>query len=81
MAILEELLTEQEIKKIEDCNGVLFDVGLHKDIRFMTMQEFTWIAFILIETECKGRIHECVLSAKAIEILTDRAIQKNIDIY
>ena len=81
MAKLFELLTENEIQKLSAIKyyGACIDIGT--DIKKMTVEQLSNIAFILIKTEYNGKVPECVLSAEAINILTKRAIEQNIGIF
>ena len=78
MAKLFELLTENEIKKLKNY-GACIETGT--DIKEMTVEQLSNIAFILIETEYNGKVPECVLSAEAITILTNRAIERSFGIF
>jgi hypothetical protein len=69
--ILKELLTEKEI-------WILNEDILSKEYKDLTIENLINLSFILIETEYKSKMPECILPAKAIEILVERA--KKMDI-
>ena len=81
MAKLFELLTENEQGKLSAIKyyGACIDTGI--DIKEMTVEQLSNIAFILIETEYNCKVPECVLSAEAINILTKRAIERGVGIF
>ncbi len=81
MAKLFELLTENEKQKLSAIKyyGACIETGT--DIKGMTVEQLSNIAFILIETEYNGKVPECVLSAEAINILTKRAIERGVGIF
>lgn len=75
MAKLFELLTESENKQLGS------SIEPNTEIKDMTVEQLSNIAFVLIETEYNGNVPECVLSAEAINILTKRAKERNVDIF
>lgn len=79
MAKLFELLTESEKLSCIKYGGASINIEL--DIRQMTVEQLGSIAFMLIETEYNGKVPKCVLSAEAINILTKRAIERNVGIF
>lgn len=82
MAKLCDLLTKDELIKIKEGNDIFFDINPEIDFRHMSIQQLSDIAFILIKTEYEyDLVPECVLSAKAIEILTNRAIDRRQAIF
>lgn len=81
MAKLHELLTENENKKLSAIKYYGACVDTATDIKEMTVEQLSNIAFILIETEHNGKVPECVLSAEAINILTKRAIERGVGIF
>ena len=80
-AILRDLLTPGELRQIEYMNYgnvIRLDYFIHN----LTVRELNDISLILITTELQGQLlHSCVLAAKAIEILTQRAVEKKLIIF
>jgi len=79
MAKLRELLTIEEIREIENRKYVTID--LDKDMRDVTLGDMNSISLIIIGKEYPDVILQGVTTAKAIEILTDRAIRLDISIF
>lgn len=79
MTTLFDLIYPEELNAIahipqEDCTM--------KDFSDLTVKDLSSIAFILIRTEHgDGKMPECVLAAKAIEILTNRAIKLKLPLF
>lgn len=79
MPKLRELLNENEIVFINKNQYVVVD--LDKDFNNITIQELSNIALLLIGSKYGNHIvPKYVLSAEAINILTDRAIERNISL-
>ena len=81
MAKLFELLTENEKQKLSAIKYYDTCIETGTEIKEMTVEQLSNIAFILIETEYNGKVPECVLSAEAIKILTKRAIERSVGIF
>lgn len=81
MATLYNLLTIDERDELNCTTYFGGKIELDKNIKDVTVEELSRISLTLIKTEYKGKVPECVLSAKAIEILTLRAIEHNISIF
>lgn len=80
MAILSELLHENEIdqvKKHPENMGNVLSIEFNK----LTVEQLSNIAFMLIRTEYKNHMPKCILSAEAINILTERAQERNINLF
>jgi hypothetical protein len=76
-AQLQQLLTLGEIDSIKTQQQML-----QTNISSLTVDDLRSISLMLIKTDYKGgRIPNCILAAKAIEILTQRARRLNIDLY
>lgn len=78
-AILSELLNEKELEKINSIK--LYGVETEIEVKKMTIEQLSNIACILIESEYDEKIPECIFSSVAINILTQRAIKKGINIF
>jgi hypothetical protein len=73
MAKLSELLTENENKELI---GAKLYVGYSEmEVKDLTIQQLSNIAFILMRTEYGEKAPKCFISAEAINILTRRAIK------
>lgn len=81
MATLIELLNSNEIDEIESIHFYGAPTDVSTKISELTVEKLSRIALTLIKTEYGGKVPECVLSAKAIEILTERAIKKNVALF
>lgn len=83
MAKLHELLTESEGQQISELKtqGNCPPVHLNTEVKHLTVEQLSKIAFILIETEHGDKLHKCILSAEAVTILTRRAIKIGIGIF
>lgn len=84
MANLLDLITKEEADSIQQQS--IFKIGpynasVFEDIRSLTVQQLSDIALILIKTEYGEKCPECILPAKAIEILITRAEKKNIAVF
>lgn len=81
--ILSNLLTEDELKEIKRLPFTALPAGL--DIKDLTVKNLSDIGLILMRTELgsdDARIPEgTIIPAKAIEILLNRAEQKNIPVF
>ena len=81
MATLISLLTDSEKDKVNSIEFYGAPIDTLINFKDITIDELSRLAFILIETEYGGKVPECVLSAEAINILTNRAIERNIKLY
>lgn len=79
MAKLRELLTIEEIREIENRKYVTID--LDKDMRDVILGDLNSISLIILKTEFEDIVAKFNIGAKALEILTNRAIQLDIGIY
>lgn len=86
MATLKDLLSVEELNQI-GIKPDLINAGEitgNTDVRFLTVQHLSDMALILLDNEMKKtgltKVPECFLPAKALEILFQRALDKNIGI-
>lgn len=81
MALLIDLLTEREIEDIKYLKKN--NVGLEVSTEFnkITIQQLSDIAFVLMKTKYKNYVPNCVITAEAINILTERAQERNINLF
>jgi len=77
-ATLRQLLTNDELNKLAYSG---FNFAWDMELCNVSMNVLTDIAIMLIRTEYGDVMPSCVLSAKAIEILTHRAIEKKLEIF
>lgn len=80
MAKLFELLTEQEYGSIKKYPLIL-GVSLDMPVKKMTVSQLSSISLDLIKTEYGDKCPDCILSAKALEILFERAKKKDLGIF
>lgn len=74
-----ELLTPEEFDTLKKHPTYDFEFAIH--VRDLTVRQLSNMALTLIQTERgDGPLPEMVLSAEAINILTKRAIEKNLPI-
>lgn len=75
-AMLIDLITPEERDRINKTT-----VSIIKHIELLTVKELSDISLILIKPKKDGKLPRCILSAKAIQILINRAIKKHIQIF
>jgi hypothetical protein len=76
MAKLKKLLKEEEIASIKK-NALIDNEILEEEYKFLNIDDLGWIGLELLQSESEIA-PECILPAKAIEILVGRA--KKMDI-
>lgn len=79
MATLRQLLTEREESVLS--NNPCIYIDLNKNFKELTIQDLFNISLELIRTEYPFKMPSCILSAEAINILTQRAKDKNIGLF
>lgn len=75
MAKLFELLTDKEIKELK------FTIDTSIEVKSMTIEQAKDIALSLIKTEYNDMCPKCFLSAEAMNILSKRAVDRDIPIF
>jgi hypothetical protein len=74
MIKLKELLTDKEIKLIND--SVLIEI----QVRYLDLVELNDISAIIVESEL-GKDYDCIVPVAALRILFERADKKGLKIY
>lgn len=80
-AKLFQLLTNEEITKLSSIKFYGAHIETNLKFKELTIEILSQLSWILIETEYKGQMPQGALSAIAIQILTNRAIERNIGLF
>ena len=81
MAKLSELLREDEHQELKRISSYGTTIDINKEIKELNVAELSRISLMLIESEYNGVVPDCILSAEAIKILTQRAKEKRVAIF